>query len=370
MNAASALSLSTFLAALGAGIANVGLPAFAAHFAAPYARIQWIVLAYLAAGTAMAVVAGRLGDRHGRRRVLLAGIALFCAASAACALAPSLPLLVAARALQGAGASTMLVLALPFAAGSGRAVGLLGTMSAAGTTLGPAVGGLLLAAFGWPALFAAVVPPGVLAFVLAWRSLPHEASRAAVAAKGATPWAELLANGAMSALVMATMVIGPFHLARTLGLGSAAVGLAMACGPLAAALAGVPAGRAVDRHGASRVGRIGLICAAAGCALLALLPATITGYVLPLMLLTTGYALFQAANNSAVMATCDSARRGAVSGLLALSRNLGLAAGASVMGMLYAASGMRITFMAALLLAGAAALTWRRSGRTAARRPA
>ena len=366
----NALSLSTLLAALGAGIANVGLPAFSTHFAAPYARIQWIVLAYLVAGTAMAVVAGRFGDRYGRRRVLLAGIALFGAASAACALAPSLPLLVAARALQGAGASTMLVLALPFAAGSGRAVGLLGTMSAAGTTLGPAVGGLLLAAFGWPALFAAVVPPSVLAFVLAWRSLPHEAPRAAAAMKGVTPWGALLANGAMSALVMATMVIGPFHLARTLGLDAAATGLAMACGPLAAALAGVPAGRAVDRIGARPVGHIGLACAAAGCALLALLPATIAGYVLPLVLLTTGYALFQAANNSAVMATCAASQRGAVSGLLTLARNLGLLGGASGMGMLFAATSLRTAFAAAFLLVAAAAITWRRTGRTAARRPA
>jgi len=357
MNTTSALSLSTLLAALGAGIANVGLPAFSAHFGAPYARIQWIVLAYLVAGTAMAVVAGGFGDRYGRRRVLLAGIALFGAASAACALAPSLPLLVAARALQGAGASTMLVLALPFAAGSGRAVGLQGTMSAAGTTLGPAIGGLLLAAFGWPTLFAAVVPPSVLAFVLAWRSLPHEAPRSTAATKGAIPWGALLANGAMSALAMATMVIGPFHLARTLGLSSAAVGLAMACGPLAAALAGMPAGRAVDRHGARSVGRVGLVCAAAGCMLLALLPATIAGYVFPLALLTTGYALFQAANNSAVMAACDSARRGAVSGLLALSRNLGLAAGASLIGMLFAATSMRTAFACALLLVGAAAIS-------------
>lgn len=375
--ALAALSMSTLLGALGTSIANVGLPALSAHFAAPYARIQWIVLAYLLASTAMAVVAGRLGDRYGRRRVLLGGIAMFSIASLGCAFAASLPMLVAARALQGAGAAAMLVLSLPFAADaggrSGRTIGLLGSVSAAGTTLGPAIGGALLAGFGWPSLFLFLAPLGVLTYACAWRGLPPGRSQAVRKDAGVqAPYRALVGIGLMTAVVMATLVIGPFHLARTLGLNGAALGLAMACGPLAAALAGVPAGRAVDRHGASCVGRIGLACAAAGCALLALLPAStgVAGYVIPLAVLTSGYALFQAANNSAVMAACDASQRGAVSGLLTLSRNLGLLGGASAMGMLFAATSMRTAFLAALLLVGAAGLTWLRRGRTAARRPA
>ena len=376
--ALAALSLSTLLAALGTSIANVGLPALSAHFTAPYARIQWIVLAYLLASTAVAVAAGRLGDRYGRRRMLLGGIALFGAASLACGLAPSLPWLVAARGVQGIGAAAMLALTLPFVADtlpegrSGRAIGLLGTVSAAGTALGPVLGGALLAGFGWRALFLALALLGVPALVLASCSLPAGRSRAAGRGEAmATPWGPLLANGSMTAVVMATLVIGPFHLSRTLGLDSAAVGLAMACGPLAAALAGVPAGRAVDRHGAGPVARAGLACAAAGAALLALLPAVgIAGYVVPLAALSTGYALFQAANSSAAMAACEARQRGAVSGLLALSRNLGLIAGASGMGMLFAAAGMRTAFLAALLLVALASLAWRFSGMRAARRAA
>ena len=372
--ALAALSMSTLLGALGTSIANVALPALSAHFAAPYARIQWIVLAYLVASTAMAVVAGRLGDRYGRRRVLLSGIAVFSMASLGCAFASSLPVLVAARTLQGAGAAAMLVLSLPFAADAGgRTIGLLATVSAAGTTLGPAIGGALLAGFGWPALFLAPAPLGVLAYACAWRGLP--AGRSQVVRNEAdtqTPYGALFGIGLMTAVVMATLVIGPFHLARTLGLGDAALGLSMACGPLAAALAGVPAGRMVERHGAAAVGRIGLACAAAGCTLLALLPAAlgVGGYVLPLVLLTSGYAMFQTANNSAVMTACDASQRGRVSGLLTLARNLGLLGGASAMGMLFAATGMRTAFVAALLLVAVAGLTWRRTGRTAARRPA
>jgi MFS family permease len=374
--AIAALCLSTVLGALGTSIANVGLPAMSAHFGAPYARIQWIVLAYLLSSTAMAVVAGRLGDRYGRRRVLLAGIALFSAASVACAIAPTLALLVAARAVQGLGAAAMLALTLPFAAEAGgrtgSTIGLLGTVSAAGTTLGPAIGGALLAGSGWPALFLALAPLGALAYGCAWRALPAGRGGARSRASVETPYGAMAAIGSMTAVVMATLVIGPFYLARSLGLNSAAVGLVMACGPLAAALAGAPAGRAVDRHGAALVGRIGLACAAAGCALLALLPAAagIAGYVIPLAMLTSGYALFQAANNSAVMAACEPAQRGAVSGMLTLSRNLGLLGGASSMGMLFAAAGMRTAFLAALLPVGAASLIWWRTGRTAARHPA
>ncbi len=386
--ALAALCLCTLLPALGTSIANVGLPALAQAFGAAYAEVQWVVLAYLAASTVMAVVAGRLGDRYGRRRLLLGGIALFGAGSLACGLAPTLAALVAARALQGCGASAMMALALPFvgdvlpAGRSGVAMGWLGTMSGAGTALGPTLGGVLLAWGGWPALFLALGPLGVLAFGLAWRWLPAAKGtpKRSAQAGGLDPAlvAGLGAGLLVASVVMTTLVVGPFYLSGALGLGSAAVGLAMSCGPLAAMLAGVPAGRAVDRFGARPSALAGLGGMAAGCALLALLPlgAGVAGYVLPLAVCTTGYALFQAANNTALMAACAPARRGAVSGLLNLSRNLGLMAGASLMGLLFAhtagldggatpgalAAAMRTSFGAALLfvLAAGALVAWPR----------
>lgn len=383
--ALAALSLATLLSALGTSIANVGLPVLARHFDVGFGAIQWVVLAYLAASTAMVALAGRLGDRYGRRRLLLGGIALFTAASIGCGLAPSLGLLVAARAAQGIGAAAMMALAMPFVGATvpkdraGSAMGLLGTMSAAGTALGPSVGGAMVAAFGWPALFFAGVPLGVLALAMAWAFLPPDGAvpqaRAGVAPddRHALLLAGLAANALVTAVVMTTLVVGPFHLSGALGLDSARTGLVMSCGPLAAALAGVPAGRAVDRYGAGRVALSGLACMLAGCALLALLPtsAGIPGYALPLAICTTGYALFQAANNTAVMGAVAPGRRGAASGLLNLSRNLGLIAGASIMGALFAATeDMRFTFGAAFLLVALATAIAQRMGRTAARLPA
>src|ERR1043165_4338154 len=102
------LSLATLLPSLGISIANVGLPTFARAFNAPFQDVQWIVVAYLLAITTLIVSAGRLGDITGRRRLLLVGISLFTVASALCGIAPTLWLLMVARALQGLGAAIMM----------------------------------------------------------------------------------------------------------------------------------------------------------------------------------------------------------------------------------------------------------------------
>ena len=112
--ALAGLSLSMLLSSLGTSIANVGLPTLAQAFNASFQEVQWIVLAYLLAITTLIVSAGRLGDITGRRRLLLAGIFLFTAASALCGIAPTLGLLIAARAAQGLGAAIMMALTLAF----------------------------------------------------------------------------------------------------------------------------------------------------------------------------------------------------------------------------------------------------------------
>lgn len=390
--ALAALSLATLLPALGASIANIGVPAIAASLQAPFKQVQWVVLAYLLAVTALSVNAGRLGDRLGRRRLLLAGSALFAAASLCCALAPNLMVLVAARIAQGAGAAVMLALAMAMAAGAvsrqraGSAMGLLGSMSALGTTLGPALGGLLLARYGWPSLFLVNLPLAGLALLLAWRYLPEGRQ-----APGMPPprldlrtepalAAGLLASALVSTVMMTTLVVGPFYLARGLQLSSAVSGLVLALGPLAAALCGVPAGRLVDRHGARRMLQAGLLCTALACLALALLPASlgVAAYALPLVALTAGYALFQAANNTAMMTGVAPGRRGGVAGWMSLSRNLGLVAGASLMAGVFAlaagedvtlapgdavARGMHAAFAVAAMVLIAALAVARRSER-------
>jgi MFS family permease len=172
----------------------------------------------------------------------------------------------------------------------------------------------------------------------------------------------------VSAVLMATLVVGPFYLSRALALDPLRVGVVVSVGPIVVALTGVPAGRLADGFGAQMMTIIGLMAIAAGCTLLAVLPFTlgIPGYVAPIVVITAGYALFQTANNTAVMTHIHQERRGVVSGLLNLSRNLGLITGASAMGAVFAiaaaapdtgtpspeavAAGLRATFAVAVLM--------------------
>jgi predicted MFS family arabinose efflux permease len=178
----------------------------------------------------------------------------------------------------------------------------------------------------------------------------------------------------VTTVLTSTLVVGPFYLSQALGLNTIGVGLVLSVGPLVAALTGVPAGRIADRFGARRMTFAGLIAIALGCLLLSVLPCRygIGGYVAPMVVITLGYAMFQTANNTAVMADVQPEQRGVVSGLLNLSRNLGLITGASVLGAVFAmasatveistthpeaiARGMRMTFSVALGLIGLASL--------------
>lgn len=417
--ALAALSLCVLLASLGSSIANVALPTLARAFGAPVPHVQWIVLAYLLAITTTVVSVGRLADLAGRRRLLLAGIALFTAASVACGLSPTLAALIAARAVQGIGAAAMMALAMPFVAEvvpkekAGRAMGLLGTTSAAGTALGPSLGGVLIAELGWRALFLAPVTLALAAALLASRSLPADSvvreerprfdaagtvvlglalgayafgmtasyPSLLVAAMGgvfvfvrveATAMSPLVrldllsdraraaglaANALVTTVVMATLVVGPFYLAGALGLDAAVVGVVLSAGPVVAALTGFPAGALVDRFGTGRMAVAGLATSTAGSALLSLTSPRwgVGGWIVPLVLVTTGYALFQAANGTAMMDGVAVRDRGVVSGMLNLSRNLGLITGASLMGAVFAnangvTSGVHATFGVAIAL--------------------
>lgn len=408
--ALASLSLAMLLSSLGTSIANVGLPTLAASFNATFQEVQWVVLAYLLAITTLIVSVGRLGDLIGRRRLLLIGVALFTLASILCAVAPTLGWLIAARTLQGTGAAIMMALTMALVGEAvakeklGSAMGVLGTLSAIGTCLGPTLGGVLIASVGWQGIFLVNVPLGMLAMALAWRFLPVDQRTkragfdvpgtlvllltllayalamtlgrgrfgplnmalllAAVIGVGVFVFIEntrsspliklavfknpvLSAGFAMSTLVttvvMATLVVGPFYLSGALALNTAGVGLVMSTGPLVAALAGVPAGRMVDKVGARRSSLIGLVAMATGSSILPLLPMSfgILGYVAPLVVITVGYALFQAANNTAVMADIPPQQRGVISGLLGLSRNLGLITGASAMGAVFASGSAR-----------------------------
>ncbi|WP_309669186.1 MFS transporter [Gemmatimonas sp.] len=148
----------------------------------------------------------------------------------------------------------------------------------------------------------------------------------------------LAMNALVSTVMMSTLVVGPFYLSRSLALSATSVGFAMSVGPIVTAVVGVPSGRIADLIGVARMTLVGLVGIAAGSLLLAVLPASLglPGYLGPIAIMTAGYGLFQTANSTVVMSGAGAALRGVTSGLLNLSRNLGLITGAAVMGAVFA----------------------------------
>lgn len=406
----------------GTSAVNVALPDLAAWTGGGFGDAQWAVVAYLLAMTAASLIVGYVGDVIGRGRALLIGLIVFVVAGVACAMAPTMWALVLARAVQGVGAAGMAALPLALARDavgperSGSIMGLLGTAAAVGTGAGPAIGGLLLGAWGWPAIFWAMLPIPLLTALAAPRVLARvsgprggtatagtlrgraggprqrgifDLRGSAIVAVAATLYAvaftgtvsgtrgalalmaaagvlivvlvpierraahpvlplQLLRtrplglgaalNLVVGAVMMSTLVVGPFYLSGALGLSPTAVGLAMAAGPIASIVSGVLAGRLVDRGVPTRLMTAGLLVMTAAAVALALLPplAGLPGYLAGTVLLAPGYQLFMAANNTEAMSAVARERRGTAAGVLGLSRNLGLVTGSSVLGTLFA----------------------------------
>ena len=441
------LSLAILLSQLGTNIINVALPTLVQDLGVDFGSVQWVVVSYLLVVTALIVGVGRFGDQLGKKRLYLWGLAIFMAASVVCAMSTNLPLLLAGRAGQGLGGAILMALSFAFVGEvfpkerTGFAMGVLSTMVSFGIALGPSLGSLALAAFGWQAVFWVNLPFGLLAFLLVNRHLPDavDAPRHPVPAARfdwlgtallaltlgayslamtfsgkqgfASPLVLQLGVGALGglalflavqvkarapllklsmfrnallalsmimsvlvyAVMMATLVLGPFFLSKALGLDTRMVGLVMTIGPLAAAIMGVPAGTLADRIGARLAMVIGLALFTIGAFVMSWVSVEVgvATYVVAILFISVGLAFFQTPNNTAVMADARPEQRGLVSGLLALARNLGLITGASLMGALFAhaaggdtatatpdmvTAGMRFAFRVAAVMAAAAFL--------------
>lgn len=174
---------------------NVTLPALQADLQATGSQLLWVVNAYQLLLSALILVGGSLGDRYGRRKVFLTGVALFAAASTACGLAPSAELLIAARAVQGTGGALMVPgsLAIISAAFSderrGQAIGTWSAFTTVTTILGPVLGGYLSSLGLWRAVFFINVPLAIVVVMAAARGVPESHDEQAGALDG---WGTLL----------------------------------------------------------------------------------------------------------------------------------------------------------------------------------
>src|SRR5437763_4811575 len=172
-------STAYFMVVLDSVVVATALPRMQRDLHAGLASLQWTLTAYNIAFAAGIITAAALGDRFGRRRVFNIGLALFTAASAACALAPDVSALIAARTVQGLGGAIVLPLSLTilttaFPAGRrGMIVGVYGGLAGLAVAAGPLVGGAVTQGINWHWIFWLNVPIGIVAALLGLRLLPE-----------------------------------------------------------------------------------------------------------------------------------------------------------------------------------------------------
>jgi EmrB/QacA subfamily drug resistance transporter len=196
-------SVAFFMVALDNLVVTTALPAIQKDIGASLGTLEWTVNAYALTSAAGIITAAALGDRYGRRRIFAAGLALFTAASAACALAPTANLLIAARAVQGLGAAVIMPLSLTLLTGvfpahrRGAVVGIWGGVAGLAVASGPLVGGAVTESLDWHWIFWLNVPIGVAVTALAVRRL---AETRGPATRLDLPGVGLVSGGAIAVL--------------------------------------------------------------------------------------------------------------------------------------------------------------------------
>jgi EmrB/QacA subfamily drug resistance transporter len=172
--------VASSLAFIDGSVINVGLPAIATSLSTGGGGLSWVVNGYLLPLSALLLIGGAAGDVFGRRRLLILGVGMFILASAMCVVAPSLPLLVTGRALQGIAAAmltpnSLAILGAAFKSEDrGRAIGIWAAAGAAASAVGPLLGGWLIGVVGWRSIFLINVPIGAVSIALAVRYLDDD----------------------------------------------------------------------------------------------------------------------------------------------------------------------------------------------------
>lgn len=172
--------LSLFIVGLDVTVVNVALPSLGSDLGTGISGLQWTVDAYTVVLASLLMLSGSIGDRFGRRRVFILGLGLFAAASGLCSLAPSIGFLVAFRVLQAVGASMLNPVALSIVTNTftaprerAQAIGAWASVFGISMALGPVVGGALVSAFDWRAIFWVNIPVGLAAILLTLRFIPE-----------------------------------------------------------------------------------------------------------------------------------------------------------------------------------------------------
>lgn len=401
------VGLGVFMSTLDGGITNIALPALLRVFHSDFPTVQWVALAYLMVVAACTLVAARLGDLRGKKRMFALGIVLFTSGSVLCAFSPGIHALALLRAFQATGAVLMGGLGMAIVTTAfppeerGLALGFIGTTVSVGIALGPTLGGIILGLADWRWLFLVNLPVGIIAWLVVRRQVPDDPPAAigerfdfpgmllmfitlgaytigmtmgqrlgfghppvlgllaagAVAVTGFiaverrvrspmldlalfrnVPFALNLCMGFLVFVVMGGMFLLPFYLDLVLNLSPQRAGLLIATVPVSMGLVAPWAGALADRFGSRIISLAGLLVTVVGCLLISTLHTSVSpvGYILRLAPFGVGIGMFQSPNNRAIMQAAPLHRLGIASGLLALSRTLGMVTGMPLLGAIFA----------------------------------
>ena len=323
----------------------VGLPAVADDLGVDRSSAALLVTAYLVAMLVCQPVGGRLGDRHGNRRVLAIAIIGFALASAAATVAPTFPALLVGRCAQALfGAALIpnaqaLLRATVAAERRGRTFGLVGTGIGAGAAIGPVLGGVLADGLGWRGIFAVNLPLCAIALVLLTRTAAVTPAASAADARPKGVALGLLSQGSFRAACLTqttsnfalytVLLVLPLLLADK-GWAGGSIGLATAGLTVGMLFLGPVGGALGDQRGRSFPISIGLVILVAGCALLAVGMTTTAVLVAGPLVMGIGMGLSGASLQAAALESVEQHVSGSAAGLFSASRYVGSITGSLV----------------------------------------
>jgi DHA2 family multidrug resistance protein-like MFS transporter len=419
------IGLGLTLAVLGSGIANVALPTIAREVNTSPANSIWVVNAYQLAVTVTLLPMSSLGEIYGYRRIYQIGLVVFTIASLFCALSSSLPTLVAARMVQGLGAAgimsvnSALIRFIYPRRWLGRGVGLNATIGSIASAVGPSVASAILAVAPWPWLFSVNVPLGLVAGVIAMRTLPptplsgirfdivsavlqavafgtllfgisqfgrgeswfHIGLEFVIAAvsgfflvsRQLSRTAPLLPVDLLRIPLFALSIVSsvcsfvgqsiaqvsmPFLFQHRFEMDQVTTGLLMTPWPLVVAVIAPFIGRLADRYPAGLLGGAGMVVMALGLLAMSLLPdhPTTLDIVWRMTVCGIGFGFFNTPNNRAIITSAPPVRTGGASGMQATARLFGQSIGAAMVALIFTAFPLNGTTVALVIASVAAAV--------------
>jgi MFS family permease len=349
--AVTAIGLSLFLSALDATIVALALPTIAHHFQLSASLVSIVILSYAIPLTILILPSGDLIGRFNTLPIFLIAVLGFGLGSVICGLASSFPFLILGRVIQGCFGAVIATQGIAVAAAvvspgeRGRAMGIIGALAPLGSIAGPGIGGLLLASFGWSAIFFVNVPMCLLAALLGIFSMrgmrlrdqrSGSAYRQMAGLLRRSPFLQgLLAFFWSVSASTALYYLLPFNLSETQRISPTVAGVVLLCVPLGMGVMGPLGGYLTDRYGAKPFILTGSCLLLTGSLLLTLVAKSHTSVLdlaWRLLLIGMGIGLFTGPNQTMLMSVGAKETMGAASALSNLGSRLASVCGPLVMG--------------------------------------